>query len=78
MSAFAAPSNAAPPDDGWHLQTSGGIWAMSIDGTVGVRDVESDVDVSFSDLFDKTSFSLNPGVVAQRRLSRGELGLRPG
>lgn len=41
---------------------------MSMDGKVGVRDVESDVDVSFSELFDKTSFSMNPGV----ELSKGD------
>ncbi|MBC8108216.1 MAG: outer membrane beta-barrel protein [Anaerolineae bacterium] len=67
MCSFVAPSFAAPPpDDAWHLNTTFGIWAMSLDGKVGVGNVESDVNVDFGDLIDKTAFSLNPGVEVQK------------
>jgi hypothetical protein len=65
---MASSSPAAPPDDDWHLQTSFNIWATSLDGKVGVRNLESDVNVDFSDLFDKSAFAFNPVI----ELSKGD------
>jgi hypothetical protein len=62
LSSFPARSLAAPPDDGFHLKYGGGIWATSLNGTVGVRNVQSDVDADFGDLFDKLNFALSPSV----------------
>lgn len=61
-------ASAAEPDDAWHLTTRGGIWATSLNGTVGARNVKSDVDIGFDDLIDKTAFALNPSI----EISKGD------
>jgi hypothetical protein len=62
LSTFPARLSAAPSDDDFHLKYGGGIWATSLNGTVGVRNVQSDVDADFGDLLDKLNFALSPRV----------------
>jgi len=61
-------AQAQEPDDDWHFASSFGIWAMAAKGNVGVRNVESDVDATFSDILDKAQVALNPGL----QLSKGD------
>lgn len=51
---LSAPSVGAqestPPENKWQFEVTPYVFASGIDGTIGVRGVEADVDVSFSDL----------------------------
>lgn len=68
MAAAADARAAAPrPDDELHLRTSFGLWGMSAEGSVGARNVESDVDVSFGDILENLNFAVMPGI----ELSKG-------
>jgi opacity protein-like surface antigen len=50
----AAPLPAAPPpasDSGWSFRAAPYLWALGLEGTLGVKGLEVGVDVPFSDIF---------------------------
>ena len=57
----------APPDDELHLSAELALWGTFVDGTVGVKGVETDVNVDFADILD----SLNLGAMGGATLTKG-------
>jgi len=45
--------------DQWRSQLSGYLWALSMDGTVGIMGNDIDIDESFSDLLDDQDFAIS-------------------
>ncbi len=48
-----AAQDGAPSQDKWEFELTPYLFAAGIDGTVGARGVEADVDMSFSDIWDR-------------------------
>lgn len=57
-----APARGQMPDEELYFRAGFGFWFLSLDGDVGVGNLESEVDVGFDDLLDKTTLSLNPSL----------------
>ena len=45
--------------DQWRSQLSGYLWALSMDGTAGIMGMETDIDISFSDLLEDLDFAMS-------------------
>jgi hypothetical protein len=56
-----------PPDDVWAFELSIYMLGAGLDGTIGVGEIEADVDVSFSDIVD----ALEMGGMGSLRVERG-------
>lgn len=52
-----APPPPAAPESGWQFRVAPYLWAQQLDGTVGVRGLAGDVDLSFSDILDDLDFA---------------------
>lgn len=61
--------NAAAADDKWEFEVTPYFLAASLDGTVGVKGVKTDIDASFSDIWDH----LDAGFMALFTARRGPL-----
>jgi opacity protein-like surface antigen len=55
-----------PPEDGWRLEVTPYFWGSSLDGTVGVRGVEADVEAEFEDIVENLD-SAFMGTIELRR-----------
>ena len=64
LCAFAPPAWAELVDQGplkrnnWTISVVPYLWALALDGEIGILDVEADVDVPFSDLLDNLNGAL--------------------
>src|SRR4051812_8994970 len=47
--------------DDWHMSANLGLWAMSLNGTIGVRRFDADVNESFSELVKDLDFGVMGG-----------------
>ena len=63
--------DAAPASAPWELSVTPYLWALSINGDVGVGPTEADVDASFSDILD----DLNVAAMLELELRKGRFGL---
>lgn len=50
--ALAAPASAESASNAWQFEVTPNLFAAGMDGTIGVRGVTTDVDMSFSDILD--------------------------
>lgn len=55
-------SNGPASADDWHFVTRLGLWAISLDGTVDVRDTSSDFGMGFDDVLEDLNFAFMPAV----------------
>jgi hypothetical protein len=46
-----------PAESGWEFSVAPYLWGISMDGSVTVRGLEADVDVSFNDIWDELNFA---------------------
>ena len=61
MMAALAPSVTAeekPAESGWEFHIAPYLWAISMDGNAGVKGLDFDVDMPFSDIWDQLNFAL--------------------
>jgi hypothetical protein len=55
-------ATTAKPESDWRFINRFGLWGMSVDGDVKVRDAEADFSADFADLLKNTNFALFPGI----------------
>jgi hypothetical protein len=68
----ALPASAEDPvSDDWQFQVAPYAWALAADGDVTVKGQESDVNLSFKDIFEE----LNYGVMLEGEARKGRVGV---
>jgi hypothetical protein len=67
----AAALDTSPAAEPWQVSLTPYLWAISLNGDVGVAGKSADVDVSFSDLLD----DLNGAVMLDLELRKGQFAL---
>jgi hypothetical protein len=55
--ASSVAAEEKPAENGWEFSVAPYLWAISMDGSVTVRGLEADVDVSFNDIWDELNFA---------------------
>jgi len=63
---LANPSGAGAATDEWQFEVTPYLFASGMDGTVGVRGYKSDVDMSFSDIWDTLDMAFLGVFTAQK------------
>lgn len=65
--ALTAPAMAQVPEsDGWGFEVTPYLWGSALEGTVGARGVEGDLDAEFSDIWEHLDSALLGAVEARR------------
>lgn len=73
MTAYAGAAQAGEPDEGggWEFAILPYLWALALDGNVTVKGLETDVDMSFGDIWD----NLNIAFMCDIEARKGRFGL---
>ena len=64
-------AGASDDSEGWQIAIVPYLWALSLDGTIGVKGQTADVDMTFSDILD----NLNIALMGKIEVSKGRFGV---